>query len=247
VKRLLLLGAIVAALLAFAWSRRPRPLEFESTFEAALARARELDAWVVVHVRRADRPLGERMDRETLASREARGEGRDGFVHVRVDAAAQPELAERLAGSGGALATAVVDEKGELVALLPGFAEPKPFAAFLEEVREQRPAIAALRARLDADAGDVDARLDLARRLMQLGATARAELEVERARRDLDAAGEGGRFAALRPRALALHAELLTTRGQDAAAADLRRELEARYPAAPARPAGNAPGSGKKE
>ena len=226
--------AVIVAIVAFAWRARPREIEFCASFDAALEKARSERAWVVVHVRREDRPLGEKMDRETLRSREVEAlthsSGRSragdasgtGFVHVRVDAAREIELATRLAGPGAALATVVTDARGDVVALLAGFVEAGSFVAFLESVRARRPAIEAATARLESEPADVAARLDLATALRELGAAARAEAEVERARRELDG-----------PRALALHAELLAARGQIAAAEELRRELRERYPSAP--------------
>jgi hypothetical protein len=231
--RIAALGALVLAVIAFAWSARPRALEFASSFEVARGQAKREGAWIVAHVRRGDRPLGVKMDEETLAAREIRVAGHDGFVHVRVDAEKETELAERLAGRGAALSVVVTDASGEVLAQLPGFASGDTLATFLQRVRARRSKIEGSLARLAKDGGDVAARLDLAESLFALGATERAESEVERARRDADAPAAAEPVRALAPRALSLQADLLEARGQDGEAARLRRELSERYPASP--------------
>jgi tetratricopeptide (TPR) repeat protein len=224
--RLSAVAALVALLALFAWRARPRAIDFEPSFEAALERARARGDWVVVHLRRSDRPLCARMDQETLAARAVEAGAREGFVHARVQAEREPALTERLAGPGAALATLVTDERGYVVARLDGFVEARPLADFFERVRARRPAIEAARARLEREPAAVAARLVLADELRALGATVRAE---EVAREALATSDDE-----TRPRALALVADLLLARGQEAAAEELRRELLGRYPSPPA-------------
>jgi len=226
-KRLAALAALVALLMAFAWRARPRPLLFAPSFDAALASARAGGEWVVVHVRSSGRPLGSRMDHETLSSPLVRRSAAADFLHVRLDVEREPELAARFAGSGAALSTLVVDERGELVARRDGWLDAEGFVALLDAVRAHRPALDAARRRLDADERDDAARVDLAAGLAELGASDRAELELRRTLATED--------DATRARAVALLADLLAARGQIAASEALRRELADSYPAAPSR------------
>jgi hypothetical protein len=224
--RALVAVAAVAALFVVAWNARPRAVEFECDLASALTRANSSPSsssssdWIVAHVRRADRPLGAVMDRETLTSRDVRAAAHAGFVHVRVDADREPELAERIAGPGAALATVVLDERGEVVAELPGFADAARFVEFLDAVRAKRPAIEAAR-------GGVD----LAQPLFELGAARRAESEVDRVMRELG--DELDRRTPLAVRAVTMKARLLAARGQAAAAEEMLRRVDGSYPARP--------------
>jgi hypothetical protein len=149
------------------------------------------------------------MDLETLADPAVAQGAKEGFVHVRLDALAQGERLERLAGSGVALATLVVDEKGEVVAELDGFANGTELLAFLEKVRAQRPA-------LSDPATPAVARAETH---FALGA-------VKSAERELSEAGDSARAGILRGR-IELH------RGHVEAAREALRETAARYPATP--------------
>lgn len=233
-KRLAIVLVAVALLAIVAWRARPRPLEFAPSFGAALETARADDAWVVVHLRRADRPLGTKMDVETLADRSVQLGAHDGFVHVRLDAERDSAIVTPLAGDGAALSTLVVDRAGELVARADGFLGARELLAFLARVRAAKPRIEAAERALAADSSgnesDGAQRLDLARSLDALGASeraereaARAELDLATARNDMSRALEAARF----------RAELLERRGQLDAAAQLRRDADARYRPAP--------------
>jgi len=230
--RLLLITAIVALLLGYAWSRRTRALETAADLAVALELARERGDWIVVHVRRADRPLGARMDAETLSTAAARRAANEGFVHVRVDPGrGDPAIVDggRL-GESVALATIVLDRDGATVARRDGFLDGAGFVAFFAAIRVNRPELERLARAMAREPSDGRIRCERARLLHLLGADARAEAEIERARLDLEIDLDG---ASSLPAAIELHATLLEARGQFAAAAELRRKLPASYPPAP--------------
>jgi len=226
VVRFLAILALVALLIAAAFARRPRTLAFEPTIESALASGRPRGEWIVVHLRRQDRPLGTRMDRETLDGPLVRRRAHAGFVHVRADAAVDRGSLAPFVAEGAALSTLVLDGRGELVARRDGFLSGEELVGFLDEVRRRRPGIESALRRIDTGGGG-GARLDLAEELLALGACEPAERE---ARRALDGADEG-----VRPRALHLLGRLLAARGQERAAAALLGESGERYPPVPAR------------
>lgn len=218
--RLAALLVVVAAVALSAWLARPAPLAIGSDLDAARTAAKSKGAWVVVHVRRADRPLGAKMDAETLADPEVARRAKDGFVHVRFDAAAEHERVERLAGPGAALATLVLDDGGETVAQLDGFATGPELLLFLERVRARR-------AELSDPATPKVARAEI---VFSLGAVTSAERELATAE---SAGADRAADAALAPRALLLHGQLELRRGHVEAAAQAFRDVVARYPATP--------------
>ncbi len=217
--RLLLAAVAVVALALLAWLGRPHAVELAPSFETALAAAAERGCWIVAHVRHPERPLGTRMDADSLTDRDFELAARD-CVHVRIDAAREPELAAFLVGDGAVLGTALLDERGAPIAALPGFANGAELAALFLRAQARRPALLAARTRLDGDPNDGAARLDLATELFELGALESSELELGHVGRD-------------DPRALALSARLAMHRGQMAVAEQLCRDLHDRYPASP--------------
>jgi hypothetical protein len=225
--RVALLTGIVTLVALSAWLARPAPISIASDFDAALATAKASGAWIVVHVRRADRPLGAKMDQETLADPEVARRAKDGFVHARLDAIAQEERLERLAGPGVALATLVVDESVEVVAELDGFADGTGLLAFLDKVRAQRPALS----------DPATPRVVRAETLFALGAVTSAEREVAAigtgAKGGNGGDGSDAGDPALAARAAILRGRLELHRGHIAAAREALRETVARYPATP--------------
>ena len=191
---------LVAGVTASAWLARPRPLAFVASLDAAYAEARAQSSWVVVHVRRADRPLGAQMDRETVADPELARAARDGFVHARLDAASERTHIAPPLEPGVALATLVTDADGAIVAELDGFATTAELIAFLLRVRARADALrdaetpALVRAEIVLDLGATAAaeRLlaslpDEARTLLLRGRLGLARGHVDAARRDLEA------------------------------------------------------------
>jgi hypothetical protein len=214
--RIAALLVLVAAVALSAWLARPAPLAITSDLDAALAAAKAKNEWVVVHVRRADRPLGAKMDAETLADPEVARRAKEGFLHVRLDATAEAVRVERLAGPGVALATLVVDGEGDAVAELDGFATAAELLGFLDRVRAQRGELA----------DPATPRIRRAELLFELGAVASSE-------RHLAEIGAGGGDAATSARALLLRGQIELRRGHVEAAAQAFRDLTARYPATP--------------
>lgn len=198
--RVVVLLVMVAGVAASAWLARPRPLAFAASLDAAYAEARAESRWVVVHVRRADRPLGAQMDRETVADPQFARAARDGFVHARLDAASEGARVAPPLEPGVALATLVTDADGAIVAELDGFATTAELIAFLARVSARADALrdaetpALVRAEIVLDLGATAAaeRLlaalpDEARTLLLRGRLGLARGHVDAARRDLEA------------------------------------------------------------
>jgi hypothetical protein len=142
-------------------------------------------------------------------------------VHARLDAIAQSDRLERLAGPGVALATLVVDEKGEVVAELDGFADAAGLLGFLDQVRAQRPALS----------DPATPRVARAERLFALGAVASAERELAEIAKGGNGSDSGD--PALAARAGILRGRVELHRGHVAAAKEALRDTAARYPATP--------------
>jgi hypothetical protein len=207
--RIVALLLMVAGVSASAWLARPRPLAFATNLDAAYAEARARSRWVVVHVRRADRPLGLQMDRETVADPEFARAARDGFVHARLDAASEGACVAPPLRPGVALATLVTDADENVLAELDGFATAAELLAFLTRVRARA---AALR---DPKTPPVT-RSEL---LFELGATEAAEWSLAPLPEDA--------------RTLLLRGRIELARGHvDAARRALQQTVE-RYPATP--------------
>jgi hypothetical protein len=207
--RIVALLLMVAGVAASAWLARPSPLTFAANLDAAYAEARAQSRWVVVHVRRADRPLGLQMDRATVADPEFARAARDGFVHARLDAASEGACVAPPLRPGVALATLVTDAEKNVVAELDGFATTAELVAWLARVRARAPALR------DPETPPV-ARSEL---LFELGATEAAEWSLAPLPEDA--------------RVLLLRGRIESARGHVDAA---RRDLEAvvaRYPATP--------------
>jgi hypothetical protein len=210
--RIVALLLMVAGVAASAWLARPRPLAFAANLDAAFAEARAQSRWVVVHVRRADRPLGSQMDRETVADPEFARAARDGVVHAQLDAASEGACVAPPLRPGVALATLVTEADGSVVAELDGFATTAELVAWLARVRARE---AALR----DPATPAVTRSEM---LFELGATEAAEWSLGPLPEDA--------------RVLLLRGRIELARGHVDAA---RRDLEAvvdRYPATPSAP-----------
>ena len=216
--RLAALAIVVAAVALSAWLARPAPLAIGSDLDAALASAKRSGAWVVVHVRRADRPLGAKMDEETLADPEVARRSKEGFLHVRLDATTEAACVERLAGPGVALATLVVvgEDEGDTVAELDGFATPTELVAWLDRVRARRGELV----------DPATSRIRRAEIVFELGAVTSAE-------RLLAEIGDAGDDAGTAARALLLHGRTELHRGHVDAAKQALQDAAARYPATP--------------
>jgi hypothetical protein len=222
--RIAALLVLVAAVALSAWLARPAPLAITGDLDAALAAAKARHGWVVVHVRRADRPLGAKMDAETLGDPDVARRAKEGFLHVRLEAPAAADATgsasarrlERLAGPGVALATLVVDGMGDAVAELDGFATATELLGFLDRVRARR-----------GELGDrATPTIRRAEIVFELGAVASAE-------RLLAEIGGGGDEAATAARVLLLRGQIELHRGHVEAAAQAFRDVAARYPATP--------------
>lgn len=93
-------------------------------------------------------PLARRMD-DTLHSLPVEQLSRTHFVNVELDAAAHADLFRRWLGSAGVLGTCILDFTGaaepDIVAVLPGFAEPPRYVEFLAGAVKALPRLRELR------------------------------------------------------------------------------------------------------
>ena len=112
----------------------------ESSYVEALELARRESKLLVVHFTSPERPLCKTMRDEALASPDVVQLFRAQFINLRLDAHREAALFDTLIGGQGALATCIVDGTGDIVASLPGFADPRWFLEFLETARRVWPA-----------------------------------------------------------------------------------------------------------
>ncbi len=119
-------------------------------------------------------PLASRMD-DTLRSLPVEQLSRTHFVNVELDAAVNSELFRRWLGSAGALGTCILDftdaAEPDIVAVLPGFAQPTRYVEFLDGAARAVPKLRELR-RLAAKSDA--ARLTLGELYATQGSQARA-------------------------------------------------------------------------
>ncbi len=230
--RSLLVGALITALPLAVRACDPPPRHHGHDYGAALDAAAQDGRLLLVHLRHPQRDAGGRLDLFTLLDHDVAALIEKRFHQVTVDVLRESKLAERLAGSGTAVATLVLAGDGRVLARQDGYVEATPFRAWLERVLRERPRLMALEQQLVGAPLDVDARLEFAELLHALGADARADLQLAEARSALGAvAPEAMRVA--RVRARGLDVELLRGRGQDEAAQQLQKLPIERYPPPP--------------
>lgn len=191
----------------------PPPIAWRADYEAALRESKETGKLVVLHFQLADRPLTREMEERTFADAGVRARSA-GFVNVKIDLAARPELYEQTLGGRGGLSTCVVDGTADVVSALPGFAEAAAYVRFLERAERGYPALQAAR---EAAGGDPGALLRVGEIYFRLESPRRAE-EVFRG--VLAAAPEG-------PVAAAAHERLARLRALRGKNLDAREHLDA--------------------
>lgn len=134
-----------AAVLALAGVVSPgMGLEWRRDYDAARAEAREKGRLVLVYFY-SDRPLCKEMDEATFAHAEVARVAGEGFVCVRIDIDAKPELFASTIGGRGGLASCVVDAGGDVISALHGFAAAPAFVAFLRKAEAGHVAVKAAR------------------------------------------------------------------------------------------------------
>lgn len=204
--------------LAFAASVSPPPaIEWGADVDAAVARAEESGALVLVQFTRDDLPAAAAMratfdDPDVIAAS-------SGFRHVRIDTGARPELFAALTGERGALATCVLDGNGATLAVQCGFAGPRAHIAFLARVEREVEAWRAATEAVAATPGDAAARCTLAEAYVRAGHERAAEATFARA---LELARAPNGSPTVIVRSLECLARLAVERG---ASADARRQL----------------------
>lgn len=139
----MLSGALVLALASVVFP--DVGIDWRKDYETARAEAREKGRLVLLHFYSSGRPLAKTMDDETFAQPDIARAIVDRFVGVRVDIDASPALFESTIGGKGGLATCVVDDGGDVISALHGFAAPLQFLQFLMRAEAGYPAIKAAR------------------------------------------------------------------------------------------------------
>lgn len=119
-------------------------------YERALRRARDEGRLLVVHFRVADRPLGKEMEEQTFADFAVRKASRERFINARIDIEAHADLFRRTIGGRGGLGTCILDGSGDAISILPGFAEPALYLAFLSRAETGYPLLKAARVTAEA-------------------------------------------------------------------------------------------------
>jgi hypothetical protein len=145
----------------------------------ALARARAADGLVLVQFTAKDRPLAQRMERETLADQDVRNVLGGEFVPVLIDSDRSPALFAELVGGKGALATCVLDRDGELVAAREGFLDADHLLGLLRTARARAGLLREVRERVRVDPDDLEARYHYAEALSELTTRSHAERAFE--------------------------------------------------------------------
>ena len=123
----LLFGGAVAAETGIAWRR---------DYGAALVEAQKQKRLLVVHFWLEGRPLVQAMSAETFAHPEVVKLSNDMFINVKVDINGRPELFEKAVGGRGGLATCILDAGGDVVSVLPGYADAPAYLQFLTKAEK---------------------------------------------------------------------------------------------------------------
>lgn len=180
---LALVGAVLGHWLAVGARSLPagvnRELAWQIDLEAAIALARDRDMPLHVHFAQASAPLAARMQ-DTLGAPPVAQLERLGFVNVQLDAGVHVDEFRRWFGGAGALGSCVLDvsRSGEpdVLAVLPGFAEPQRYLEFLDASRRNLGQLKQLRAQAEVSAA---ARLALGRLYAAQGSALRARATLQ--------------------------------------------------------------------
>lgn len=150
-------------------------ISWRGDYGTALAEARASGRLMLVHFRRAGRPLAASMKDETFRDARVVGCVTERFVAVRLEAEAWSDLFREAVGTAGGLATCVFDAGGDVVGVLPGFADAEGFLRFLRKVEEGYPRVKAAREEAARRAEEPGPPLALGEAYEALGSFVRAE------------------------------------------------------------------------
>ncbi len=152
-------------------------IEWRTDYEATLAEARGAGRLVAVHFWMEGRPLAREMREATFGDSAVVRALQGQFLSVKVDIASRPELYERLMGGTGGLGTCDVDGTGDVVSVLPGFADAREVVRILERARAGYDGLAERRRLAE---GDASREFDLAAAYLALDSPRRAEEILEK-------------------------------------------------------------------
>lgn len=150
-------------------------ISWRRDYGTAVAEARASGRLMLVHFQRAGRPLAASMNDETFRDSRVVGRLAERFIAVRLEAEAWRDLFREAVGTAGGLATCVFDADGDVVGVLPGFADAEAFLRFLRRVEEGYPAVKAAREEAARRAGEPGPQLVLGEAYEALGSFRRAE------------------------------------------------------------------------
>ena len=123
----------------------------------------------------AGRPASQAMEEETFRHPSVVRELREQFVSVRVEGTAQAGLFRDTVGGGSGLASAILDETGDAVSVLPGYAGREAFLGFLSKAIQGRERLREAREGALAKPEDLAALHAMAETYHELGSLRRAE------------------------------------------------------------------------
>jgi tetratricopeptide (TPR) repeat protein len=166
-------GIALGLILAGAAAQEGIP--WRGDYESALAEARASGKLLLVHFRAEGRPLAVSMNEGTFRDARVARRAAEGFVCVRVEIAARPHLFREAVGTAGGLATCVFDGEGDVIAVLPGFADAETFLRFLGRAGEGYPRLKAARDEAERRPAEARPRLTLGEAYESLGSLRRAE------------------------------------------------------------------------
>ncbi len=186
----LLWSSALAAETGIAWRR---------DYGAALVQAQRQRRLLVVHFWLEGRPLVQTMNAETFAHPEVVKLSNEKFLNVKVNIDSRPELFEKTVGGRGGLAACILDAGGDVVSVLPGYADAPAYLQFLMKAEKGYVKLKAARAAAGKSPRDVGALCRLAETYEELGSPRRAEQEFENVIRlgSRGPAGDAGRFVCL--------------------------------------------------
>jgi tetratricopeptide (TPR) repeat protein len=151
------------------------PIEWRTDVPLAVAESRREKKLLLIHFFVSGRPACAAMEEETLRNPEVARRVRERLVALKVDVGARPDLFRETIGGGGGLASALLDETGDVVSILPGFADRESFLSFLLKGLEGRGRLREAREARAANPEDVAALHALAETYHGLGSSRRAE------------------------------------------------------------------------
>lgn len=150
-------------------------INWKTDYEAAHAQARRDGKLLVAYFWLEGRPLHRAMEEETFSHPEVLKLLTEKFVSVELAISSRPEIYERTIGGRGGLGTCVLDGSGDVVSMLPRYADAPEFLSFLKKAQQGYPGLKAARVAAGKRPNDLGALQKLAEIYQALDSPRRAE------------------------------------------------------------------------